>query len=199
MGINIDDLKEHLPYYLTQDQQDGLVKALKDFPEKANYFTLLHADQILQGDGWGGLYIMSFPSGNGKLVKGILLSNSCDIAPENKRNTPPLVTFAPLISLAKYIDLLVKNGLDKDRINAAVDSIRLQRTTSIFYLPKGGDLKEEHIALLSDLHTVPVQAFVDEPSREKLFTLSLLGFYMFLMKLSIHFCRFHEKVDRPSA
>ena len=39
-------------------------------------------------------------------------------------------------------------------------------------------------------------AFGQDIEKEKLYTLSQEGFWVFLIKLSIHFCRFHENVPR---
>ncbi|MGZ5601252.1 MAG: hypothetical protein ACXWFX_11735, partial [Methylobacter sp.] len=63
---------------------------------------------------------------------------------------------------------------------------------------KGGYLESDHIVLLDDLHTLPVKLFCEKNDREKQFTLSQAGFYLFLFKLSIHFCRFHENVLRDN-
>ena len=43
---------------------------------------------------------------------------------------------------------------------------------------------------------MPVRAFIDDNAKAKRFTLSLHGFYMFVFKLSVHFCRLHENVAR---
>ena len=72
--------------------------------------------------------------------------------------------------------------------------IRAQGVTSIFYLPADDLLEEEHVALLDDLHSMPLEAHGQ--AAEKLFTLSMAGFYLFVFKLSVHFCRLHENVDR---
>ena len=66
----------------------------------------------------------------------------------------------------------------------------------MFYLPKGGALEDEYVALLDDLHSIPAHAFERVAEKKKLFTLSMVGFYLFLLKLSVHFCRFHENVAR---
>ena len=48
--------------------------------------------------------------------------------------------------------------------------------------------------LLDDLHSMPIE--LHGQAAEKLFTLSMAGFYLFVLKLSVHFCRLHENVDR---
>lgn len=196
MGIMLEDIKEHIPYYLTQEAKKGLVKALKDFPEKMNYYTTKHQDELLQGDGWNSLDTINLETAERKSIKGIILSNSCDISQGNPRDAPARIIFAPIIPLSLYEALLTKSGIDLEKVSSKVSSIRLQKVTSLFYLPKGGCLESDHIAVLDDLHTLPVQGFFKKTDREKQFTLSQAGFYLFLFKLSIHFCRFHENVFR---
>src|SRR5262245_54491687 len=114
----------------------------------------------------------------------MLLSNSCDIALENKRDFPPRIVFAPLIPLQAYVDLLRSStGLGAEQIDNKVRSIRKQQITSLFFVPAGGNLEGDHIAVLDDLHSVPLGHFVAEKDRVKLFTLSQMGFYLFLLTL----------------
>lgn len=196
MSITAETIQAYIPYYLTQEQKDGLVKALAEFPKPIQYYIALYPNELLQGDGWEKLEVIRFETGARDQIKGILLSNSCDISAENKREIPPKITFAPIIKLAKYSELLLKHGLTPQQISDRFQAIREQRITTMFYLPKGGSLEEEHVALLDDLHTIPARAFEQVAERKKLFTLSLVGFYLFLLKLSVHFCRFHEEVAR---
>lgn len=196
MDITVEDIKEHIPYYLTQEAKEGLIKALKDFPEKMNYYTARHPSELLQGDGWNSLDIINIETAERKSIKGIILSNSCDISPENTRDLPARIVFAPIFPLSLYESLLAKSEIDLNKVSSKISSIKLQKVTSLFYLPKGGCLESDYIAVLDDLHTLPVQIFDKKPEREKQFTLSQAGFYLFLFKLSIHFCRFHENVFR---
>lgn len=196
MTFTSESLQTLLPYYLTQDQKNGVLKGLKDFPDKMQYYTMLHEKDVLQGDCWAELEIINFEDGVHKKIKGIILSNSCDIDPSNKREIPPKITFAPIISLSSYEKLLQKNGVSEIKINNKFEAIRNQQVSNIFYLPKGGALDGDYFALLDDLHTFPYHIFEANPKREKICTLSLVGFYMFLFKLSFHFCRFHENIHR---
>jgi len=198
MGIKLEDIKEHIPYYLTQEAKDGLIKELKNFPDKMNYYTTKHQDGVLQGDGWDSFSIIDLETAQRKSTKGIILSNSCDINQENYRDIPARIIFAPIIKLSRYEALLTKTVFDPEKISMKMSSIRRQNMTSLFYLPKGGCLESEYIALLDDLHTLPVQLFCKTDERTKQFTLSQAGFYLFLFKLSIHFCRFHENVLRDN-
>lgn len=198
MLITTDTLEEYLPYYLTKDRKEGIEKAIAGFPKNMNYFTSLYPSDLLQGDGWKGLTLINFNIGQlqYKKVAGIVLSNSCDIDSNNSRDFPTNILFAPIIKLSNYIKKLEQKGIDEKSIASKVNSIKEQKITDIFYLPKGGRLQEEYIAVLNDVHTLPLQAFGQDIEKEKLYTLSQEGFWVFLIKLSIHFCRFHENVPR---
>ena len=194
--VTLEQIQDNLPKYLTPGEQAELFSQLRDF-EHRSYYTNLYASETLQGDGWPGIEIINFSDGARDKVKGILLSNSCDIDFSNSRDLPPRVVFAPLVRLDLYIDLLKRSGLADEQIGGKVDAIRRQRVTSLFYLPRGGALDSDHIAVLDDLHNIPLSRFLtDSKSSSKLFTLGQMGLYLFLLKLSIHFCRFQEAIAR---
>lgn len=193
----IDSIDAHIPYYLAKEQKEGLIKALNDFHTRPiEYFINQYQDEMLQGDGWRGLQIIRLTDGERKSIKGVILSNSCDISPDNKRELPVQISFAPLIKLSNYQATLKNAGLNDAQINSKLDSIKSQKVTNIFYIPGGGVLDEDYITYLGDMHSIPLQYFQDHCEKEKIFTLSMVGFYLFVFKLSVHFCRFHENVSR---
>lgn len=196
MNISLEDIKDHIPYYLTVPQKEGLIKALSDFPDSFPYYCSGFESNLLQGDGWKGFQIYDFSSGNKAEVKGIVLSNSCDVSLENARDLPVKVTFAPIIRISDYRHALEKAGVSSGAIDTKLNAIRSQRVTELFYLPPKYGVSDGYIVLFSDLHSMPLPEFINVERREKEFTLSLCGFYLFLLKLSIHFCRFHEGVSR---
>ncbi len=198
MRLDEDTIRDQIPYYLTQGQKEGLLKALQSFPKGFPYYIGKYPTDVLQGDGWTQLEIVRFEDGARDKIKGVILSNSCDIDPANKTDMPTKATFAPLVKLSNYLGFLGANGIAKDQLDAKAEAIRAQKIWTIFYLPKGADLDDEYIALLDDVHTIPFASFAAEQNtkRTKLFTLSDAGFYLFILKLSIHFCRFSENVAR---
>jgi hypothetical protein len=193
-------IQEHIPPYLTLEQKEALASALSRFPnEKEYYLSGLYVDEMLQGDGWTNLQIFRFETGDRKKVTGIILSNSCDISPENKREIPPSVVFSPVIKLSKYTSLLENSGLEPAKIKAKIEAIKKQAVTTIFYLPDAvGGLGDEYIAILDNVHTIPSSAIKIGWENKKGFTLNTLGFYMFIFKLSINFCRLREDVVRAA-
>jgi hypothetical protein len=197
MEIIPDTLETYVPYYLTQEQKVGLVSALNDFrTNPVSYYINKYRDELLQGDGWSNLDVIRLENGDRNSIKGIILSNTCDITPENKRPVPARITFAPIIKLSRYSAILANTDLTEQQVNAKIQAIRDQNVTTIFYLPPESSLDDEYIALLDDVHNIPATAFDLTNKNEKVFTLSMFGFYLFLLKLSVHFCRFHEEVTR---
>lgn len=203
MTFDAEALRQQIPYYLTAaSAQKVLVAELKKLIEGADrgYFIPTGYDgyttEMLQGDGWRGFKIFSFQSGKVNASRGIVLSNSCDVSSENTRVFPPKVTFAPIVKLSRIIERFVAYGLDREKVASRLTDIKAQRVTNMFYLPADGLLDGDHVVLLDDLHSMPVEVLQIEA--EKLFTLSMAAFYLFVFKLSVHFCRLHENVDRTA-
>ena len=202
MTLDAQSLQQHIPYYLTAEDQRVLVDELKAIARGgvADYLLSDYCDSfsqvMLQGDGWRGFQLFIFDSGERRRVRGVVLSNSCDVDPENPRDIPARLVFAPLVKLSAYEALLVKTGIEPAKIGAKIAAIRAQKTTNIFFLPASGPLTEDYVVRLDEAHSMPVAAHVKSGEREKLFTLSNTGFYMLAFKLSVHFCRLQEKVCR---
>lgn len=196
MEVTAETIRDQIPYYLTQEQKKGLLKALREFPRGTQYYLTGMYKDVLQGDGWTKLQVFDFQTGEKALITGIILSNTCDVAPENKRDLPVNIVFAPIIPLSAYSERLVEKKVKADSIETKIAAIKKQEVTTLFYLPAGSNLDTDHIALLDDIHTMPAKAFEREAEKGKLFTLSQIGFYLFIFKLSVHFCRIHENVNR---
>ena len=86
-----------------EEAKIGIVNELKKFhiDEMQYYLLTRYQQEMLQGDGWKRLQLRNFESGEKIFVNGVILSNTCDVAPENPRELPVKIIFAPLIGLAK--------------------------------------------------------------------------------------------------
>jgi len=192
-----DQIKLFLPKYLSPDQQHRLFAELSTFPENRTFYlsrsNLL--GELLQGDGWRGFVAINFHSGDRRTISGMVISNSCDISPANMGSLPVNIVFAPLIELAKYVERLRGVGKTSEQIENLLRDIRRQRVSSMFFLPECPGVIPECIVLLDDLHAHPLRDFLDR-EKSALFTLNQYAFYLFLMKLSIHFSRFQEGAER---
>jgi len=192
-----EKIRLYLPKYLTPEQTRQLFQELRSFPDNFAYYlvdTNLQ-DSLMQGDGWQGFVVINFETLEKKTVSGVILSNSCDI--DNESPTKFNVLFSPIIKLSRFSERLLAAGKTEEQLSSTLDDIRRQRVTSMFFLPSmNGVLDYDSVVLLDDIHGHPIANFRESTHRQPLFTLSQYGFYLLLLKLSIHFTRFQEDVSR---
>jgi len=153
---------------------------------------------VFQGDGIKDLIVIELPKTEIKKVNSIILSNTCDIDTENKRNFPSQIIYSPLIPFKNYVTSLKANSSKNGtQLSAHFDAIRKQRITQIFFLPKKNNVIEDSIIFLDRIQNIS-NDFIDRKSLKttRLFTLSNYGIYLFLFKISLHFTRIQDKVDR---
>jgi hypothetical protein len=204
--ISLGEIKKYLPQYLSAVSQEELFEELKDFPENIDqrfYSTqLIDHDLIYQGDGIDGLMVSNFPNNEIGYLPAIVLSNTCDINPKNTRYFPARITYAPIFQLEKYKQILIREFVETDRykiesIYEHIQAIRKQLVTQILFLPKGSKIDNDSIVFLDRLNNYPAEELsIEEIKQKRLFVLSNFGFYLFLIKISIHFTRIREGVDR---
>ncbi len=202
--MNLEDLRIYLPKYLSTESEKELFQSLKDFPDNLDeriYTDCLKGDEIIyQGDGLNNLLAVNLPNVNIKKVAGMVLSNTCDLDQGNKRNFPAQIVYAPIVSFAKYSEALFRD-LDKPKghIESHLNSVKKQHITQIFYLPSLSTVMEQSIVFLDRIFNIG-NDFVNrgELKDSRIFTLSNYGTYLFLFKLSLHFTRIQDKVDRGS-
>ncbi len=197
----LDDFKIFLPKYLSEESQKKLFDELKRFPSNINerFYTSKQSNpsQILQGDGFSSVPIADYEHEIFKKAKGILLSNSCDASPSNKRIYIPYLSFAPIINLEKWERVLLEEGHDKNSVEGHIKSIQKQKITQFFFLPKRKGLDSDCFVRFDRMFSIPFsEIFNRNLTKERIFTLSNYGFYIFLFKLSIHFTRVQERIDR---
>lgn len=195
-GSLVDQIKLFLPKYLSPERQDQLWTELRSFPNNRPFYsTRVQEPELLQGDGWRGFIAIDFQSGERKIVSGLILSNSCDIDAGNRRPLVPSVTFVPIFRLDRYVEQLAAAGQTEQQRVSVVETVKRQEITSLMYLPSVHDAVPESLALFGDARSQPLDHFL-AGERSLLFRLSDFGFYLFLFKLSIHFNRIMEGVER---
>ncbi len=195
-----DDIKKYLPQYLSNLSQNSLFEEIKSFTkyniQNLYSYKIFKENTIYQGDGINSLTVVNLPSKEMREVETLILSNTCDIYPDNERYFESRMVYAPILKLDKYIEMLKSKGVEEKELFKHVDSIKKQRVSQIFYLPKGQNLEVESIAIFDRLNNCPINYIEDPISERKLFSLNNFGFYLFLIKLSIHFTRIREGIDR---
>lgn len=198
-----EDFKIYLPKYLSAEGQTKLFSELSQFPNNIDgrLYTLRLLDEIniFQGDGLASLWVADLPNERIEKTRVMVLSNTCDISPDNKRLLGPRILYCPIISFPKYESLVRTQANLPPNFNPSghCDAIRKQHNSSMFYLPKNDKLGEDAIAMLDRINNCDAQAVdFDELITKRLFTLSDYGFYLFLFKLSLHLTRIREGVSR---
>ena len=195
-GIPFEQVRLYLPQYLSPERQQGLWDELRAFPNNRSIYSTRNDDpECLQGDGWRGFVAVDFHSLDRKTVSGLVLSNSCDLSLANMRATTSNITFVPLMKLQRYLAVLENNGQSEQQRADVAASIRRQAVTSLMHLPAIPGQMEESLALFGDVRSQPLDHFM-AGEHSLIFRLSDFGFYLFLFKLSIHFTRMLEGVER---
>lgn len=197
-----EDIKLYLPRYLSADSQAELFSGLKDFPDKLDqrFYTdaLAHEEIIFQGDGIRRLLAIQLPEDlQPKIVNGIILSNTCDTFGGNIRAFSSRIVYAPIVTLAKYIARIEEKKIDNFELKDHIQAIKKQYVTQILFLPEIKGRLEDSIVFLDGILNIK-NSFINrsELKHDRIFTLSNLGHYILLIKLSIHFSRIQERVDR---
>lgn len=201
---DLDEIKRYLPRYLSDDATRNLFDELKQFPaniDKRMYASSLRENlQVFQGDGFRDLLVAQLPEASVRSTSCVVVSNSCDVSPENRRFAEVRILYAPIIHLDKYKQLISRNT--SAIVNIDIDNhladIRKQRISHIFYLPSGqGHWNHEGMVRLDMIQSGPVDQLTNKGIvTRRLFSLSDYGFYLFLLKLSIHFTRIREHIAR---
>lgn len=215
MKFGEDNFELLLPKYLTSDQKSRLKDALSQFSiqreienppselDYSNFVTKAHCNYFKQSD---LVYQIRYPHLNEDnfefekyYTTAIVLSNTCDISDENPHNlNKKQCVLAPVIELSTYVETLKKmDSFSDDRLSSFLSELKLQRITNIFYISDNGG--EEYIALLDKIFWFPTEelnSYIEEINDNKLFSLTHFGYYLFLLKLTFHFSRFPESLDR---
>jgi len=201
----LDNIKLFLPKYLSDEAGEELFNSLKDFPNNidsriyTNYLS--DSDIIYQGDGIRDMLFVNLPDPKIKPVPSMILSNTCDIDLVNIRNFPSQIVYTPIFNLSKYQEALYKkSNKSKVQIDSHIKAIKYQEITQIFYLPKVEGKLDDSIVFFDRVCNFPNKLIPRNNLKEKrLFTLSDYGAYLFVLKLSIHFTRIQDQVERKSS
>lgn len=200
--IDIENIKQYLPKYLSAESYKELIGEVKAFPGNidSRFYTDYLKDKIIyQGDGLKSLPTINFNTMTRKDCISIILSNTCDMDPENKRMFGSQIVYAPIIELNKYKSVLEQAHLLPEKIEDPIKAIKSQELTQILYLPQYGEVLKESIVFLDRIFNVD-NTFINRENlnETRVFSLSDYGNYVFLLKISIHFTRMQDKVDRRS-
>jgi len=198
--IDLEEIKKYLPQYLSSTSASDLFSQLKEFPlnlSKMYSASNMYHNEVLQADIIDNIPIVNLPKTTVKNGKVLVLSNSCDNDHSNKRFFPLSISYVPIIQLEALLSLLKsKPEISEDQIRSFSDQIKKQEITNFLFLPKGTFFDEDLIALFDKTLNMSQSDFLQCADNNKILTMGNYGFYIFLLKLSIHFTRIKESVDR---
>ena len=213
----LNALEKFLPPYLVDPSRENLRQTIsKQFPsfnESKDVYSLKGDSRLLQGDCLDEIPFFIIENNGEKpspailYYAGIVLSNSCSLDQSNARLEQSSINFAQVYELSTYNEFLKQKGLDIQKIENHLKDLKANSISGIIYLPelRSGEQNKvvfpESIVRLDKVTTVPQSILKQynldyKPIGDKFFTLSNYGFYVFLFKLSVHLCRFSEKIDR---
>ena len=165
-------------------------------------FSLRPSDEIYQGDIIDGLDIVYFEVVDNaveiKVLEGqlcILLSNTCDMDFQGKTRGK-YISIAPLFSFEEFADR--KEGPYSDEgWDGFLNDVKRNRITDILYVPGKRPL-DESVVLLDRVFSIDPNFFeakIKKGKSKKILSLSQIGFYYFLIKLTYHFARYEDRSE----
>ena len=207
---NWELIRAHLPSYLSAQQQEDLFQELRaSFPLSTDprkvFLSWTDESTFFQGDGVWEIPLALWDSREKgyvtKYYSAAILSNTCDIYPEHSRMKEPHVGVAAIYVLQEFLTLLRRKNISDDRIKTFLDVLRKNMISNLFYLPERQNQFPESFIQFDFASSLPISVLDKydkrlRPDGDRLFTLSDYGFYLFLVKLSIHYCRLREGVVR---
>jgi hypothetical protein len=215
MPFGDEDWETTLPSYLFNTEKGRIKIGLSQFFEanhhqKDKVYSNFYLEEntilfFIQGDIFNSIPAIEWDDDNScyytAFTPAMLVSNSCDISPDNNRQLPKEALFAPVIPLVEFIKGLEDDGMIKDQITSIINNLKHQDYSNIFYLPPNPLDLSENIVLLDKVYWHPsseIQKKLADIKNERGISLDHFGFYLFIAKLSFHLCRVPEEIERRS-
>jgi hypothetical protein len=202
---------EHLfPDYLTATEKGRLLQALEQFKDAhtkgkwngknySHFYTSSADNYFLQGD---LIREIRYPDWNreGKVFErtytdALILSNTCDLDLNNARKEHKQVVLAPIIEMDQYMEEIT----DEQELERMKKSVKSQTISNILYLPPNLLGGKDYICHLDKAFWFPTEelnSYLPEIAQNRIASLDYFGYYLFLVKLSYHFCRLPEEKQR---
>lgn len=207
MGFNLELIERLFPPSISEQRKSRLRDGLKQFAVNSDsklytdFYLTYSPNYFLQGDLIFELRFASWDSEKRDFEKvyldSIILSNSCDIdeANQSSRTLPKQVMIAKLFSLTDFKEGLAFHGIEDCEV--IVERLKNQEYSNLMYFPPINNT--EYIAFFDELSSVSneeLNALKIDIDRNRIACLDWFGYYLFMFKLSYHFCRLPEEIDR---
>lgn len=215
MAFDKNQFNTLFPSYLSESEKGRLQKALNQFKDSggnqsqwkqkhySNFYLQNSPDYFLKGDVVKeirfALWNKDAKDYSKRYTSAIILSNECDIFRGNIRDMTKQCVFAPIIAMSTYITKLKQHDISDERIKIIDQEIKSQQRSNLFYLPPNHVNNEDYIIPLDEVFWFPtdeLSKYQENIEQNRLLTLDWFGLYLFILKISFHFCRLPEENDR---
>lgn len=212
MAFNKEEWDILLPSNLLATDKERLKRLLGQFfnvehrkgvKKYDNFYLDTSVKYFLQGDVLKNINSLFWDAENGNYTFAnspvILLSNTCDVSEENNHNFDKQALYAPVTKLDFFTDSLREEGVGEQKIISIINALKNQEYSNVFYLPSNPVNGNEYVILLDNIFWQPsniLKEKLPQINEERFLSLNHFGFYLLITKLSYHFCRVPEEIDR---
>lgn len=199
--FKFEEAVKYLPAGLAEADLRDMYADLARLDQGAlRFFSRDEFDFPLQGDAYDGVpYVnVDVDPASVRSTRAMLLSNTCDMSADNRRAEPARVIVAPLIRVARLRQVALEEGVSAVAFEAKLTAMRQHRVSNALLLPAGKGIAEESVVFFDRLQSMQIARFHDA-TPVKLATLSNQAFWLLTVKISIHFSRLQEGVNRQAA
>lgn len=200
---SLDKLDSILPSYLTEQKKDRIKDGLRQFVDKelkhkhyTDFYLPNPSDFFLQGDLIKEIRFPIFDKSKGtydkKYYDAIIISNACDID-FKQREIPKNVMLAMAIPFDEFKNDLAKRGIKS--FDDKLIQVKNQMFTNLFYLPSNSKHDGYIVPLdyIAQISIEELESLKSNISKNRISSLDHFGYYLFMFKLSFHFCRLPEE------
>jgi hypothetical protein len=206
MSFVLEKIEAHFPKELSEQKKGRLREGLKQFTSTnsnskiyTDFYLFERHNYFLQGDLINDLRYPIWNSENKNYEKVyfnvIIISNSCDIDEANQRDVPKKVLIAKLFELSDFKEGLIQNHVENTE--NIIRNLKSQEYSNLMYFPPINGI--EYVAFLDELSWITndeLNLLKNDIQENRIASLDLFGYYLFMFKLSYHLCRLPEEADR---
>ena len=114
------------------------------------------------------------------------------------RNFCQEIVLAPLIPFADFVEEL-RLLVDGKKLETIIQGVKSQIYSNVFYLSPVQGVNDDFVCFFDNVFWFPTEelnAYQKDIDQTRIASLNYFGYYLFLVKLSYHFCRLPEERQR---
>jgi hypothetical protein len=206
--MEISDLRELIDssHFIDSSLKERCVEYFKQIPEGLGdwFYSPVPVPILLsQGDILDKLDVVYFTIRNDSQEIQIidesvcmLLSNTCDMNSEGKTRDK-YISVAPAFNFEEFASTAKPQNYSETSWQDFLKDVKANRITDILYIPERGSIKAAVVFLdkICSIDPDVLKIRLEKNRAKKLLSLSQIGFYFLLIKLTYHFARFEDRTE----